>query len=148
MFFPEGISVGCMPSAVHFNPVAFGEDAEIFRPERWLEADRETLRLMEAAHLGFSGGSRVCLGQHIAVMQMKKVVTTVLMKFQVSENLFLRLKKSHILPKSPYSLTDVRVKSVTSFTFNCTPRRRYVSSCGNVSDRCMCTLIKVTISSL
>jgi cytochrome P450 len=83
MFFPEGTSVGCMPSAVHFNPQAFGEDAEIFRPERWLEADEETLRRMESAHLSFSRGRKVCLGQHIAVMQMKKVIPALLLKFKV-----------------------------------------------------------------
>ena len=83
-FFPEGTSVGCMPSAVHFNPKAFGDDAEVFRPERWLETDAQTLRAMEAAHLGFSRGRRVCLGQHIAVMQMKKVVAAIFMTFQVS----------------------------------------------------------------
>ena len=84
MYFPEGTSVGCMPSAVHFNPSAFGEDAETFRPERWLEADDAELKAMEAAHLGFSRGRRVCLGQHIAVMQMKKVLSMLLMKFEVS----------------------------------------------------------------
>lgn len=83
-FFPEGTSVGCMPSAVHFNPRAFGEDAEVFRPERWLEADAQTLRAMEAAHLGFSRGRRVCLGQHIAVMKMKTVVAVIFMTFQVT----------------------------------------------------------------
>ena len=29
-FFPAGTSVGCMPSAVHFNPKGFSEDAEVF----------------------------------------------------------------------------------------------------------------------
>jgi len=91
-FFPEGTSVGCMPSAVHFNPKAFGEDAEIFRPERWLETDAQTLRAMEAAHLGFSRGRRVCLGQHIAVMQMKKVVALIFMTFKVGFRIPLCLK--------------------------------------------------------
>ncbi|KAE9368399.1 cytochrome P450 [Stipitochalara longipes BDJ] len=88
-FFPEGTSVGCMPSAVHFNSKAFGEDAEVFRPERWLEADAPTLRAMEAAHLGFSRGRRVCLGQHIAVLQMKKVVAAIFMSSQVSSQSIL-----------------------------------------------------------
>lgn len=80
---PEGTSVGCMPAAVHFNPAAFGEDAEMFRPHRWLEADGSTLRAMEAAHLGFSRGRRVCLGQHVAMLQMKKVVAVLILKFKV-----------------------------------------------------------------
>lgn len=51
-----------MPLAVHFNPKAFGEDAEAFRPERWPEAHEQMHRVMEAAHLGFIRGRRVCLG--------------------------------------------------------------------------------------
>lgn len=87
-FFAEGTSVGCLPSAVHFNPGTFGEDAETFRPERWLEADEDELRAMEAAHLGFSRGRRVCLGQHIAIMQMKKLIPTLVTGFQVSPKVF------------------------------------------------------------
>ncbi|KAF8860062.1 cytochrome P450 [Acephala macrosclerotiorum] len=83
MFFPEGTTVGCMPSAIYMNPATFGEDAETFRPERWLEADDESLRSMETARLGFSRGRRSCLGQHIATMQMKKVISSLLMMFEL-----------------------------------------------------------------
>jgi cytochrome P450 len=84
VFFPEGTTVGCMPSAVHYNRAVFGEDADVFRPERWLEVDEKTLRNMEAAHIGFSRGRRVCLGQHVATMQMKKVIPMLVLKFEVS----------------------------------------------------------------
>ncbi|RYP53845.1 hypothetical protein DL768_001296 [Monosporascus sp. mg162] len=84
MYFPEGVSVGCLPSAVHQNVKIFGEDAHIYRPERWLTSDRERLKQMEAAHMGFSRGRRNCLGQNIAVMQMKKVIPALVMKFKLS----------------------------------------------------------------
>ncbi|CAJ2511150.1 Uu.00g067750.m01.CDS01 [Anthostomella pinea] len=84
MFFPAGTSVGCFPSAIHRNTKLYGEDAGVFRPERWLTPDREALRLMEAAHMGFSRGRRSCLGQNIAVMQMKKVIPALVVKFQMS----------------------------------------------------------------
>ncbi|KAI1300895.1 cytochrome P450 [Xylaria venustula] len=84
MFFPEGTSVGCLPSVLHQNKQLYGEDADIFRPDRWLISDREQLRRMEAAHMGFSRGRRVCLGQHIAVIQMKKVIATIVNKYKLS----------------------------------------------------------------
>ncbi|XXG95708.1 hypothetical protein Hte_001978 [Hypoxylon texense] len=84
MFFPEGTTVGCLPLAVHHNVEVFGEDAHIYRPERWLISDRERLRQMEAAHMGFSRGRRNCMGQNIAVLQMKKVIPALLMKFKLS----------------------------------------------------------------
>ncbi|KAI1341691.1 cytochrome P450 [Xylariaceae sp. FL0016] len=84
MFFPEGTSVGCLPSAIHENVEVYGEDADVFRPERWLTPDKDRLRLMEASHMGFSRGRRACLGQHIAVMQMKKVIPALLMKYKLT----------------------------------------------------------------
>jgi hypothetical protein len=83
MFFPEGTSVGCMPSAVHMNRAVYGQDVEVFRPERFLEGDAETLRKREISHLGFSRGKRVCLGQNIAMLQMKKVIPALVMGFEV-----------------------------------------------------------------
>jgi cytochrome P450 len=70
--------------ALHLNKKVFGEDAKVFRPERWLEASAEQLRVMEMAHIGFGRGRRVCIGQHIAVMEMQKVIPAMLMNFEVS----------------------------------------------------------------
>ncbi|KAI5928246.1 cytochrome P450 [Camillea tinctor] len=86
--FPEGTSVGCLPSAVHKNEAVFGDDAGRFRPERWLEGTGEEggerRRRMEAAMMGFSRGRRSCLGQNIALLQMRKVVAAVVMRFDLS----------------------------------------------------------------
>lgn len=111
MFFPAGTTVGCLPAAMHLNEGVYGEDVDVFRPERWLlggeegpleklheeggdrgegggggggsSGRKEALRRMEASHMGFSRGRRVCLGQHIAVLQMKKVIPAVLLRFKV-----------------------------------------------------------------
>ncbi|KAJ2975729.1 hypothetical protein NUW58_g8274 [Xylaria curta] len=77
--FPNGAA-----RAVHLNKTVFGEDSDVFRPERWLTDDREQLRLMEAAHVGFSRGRRSCLGQNIAVLSIKKVIPALITKFKLS----------------------------------------------------------------
>ncbi|KAI1208291.1 cytochrome P450 [Annulohypoxylon truncatum] len=84
MFFPEGTSVGCLPAAVHQRAGIFGEDVNVFRPDRWLTSNSEELRRMEAAHMGFSRGRRNCLGQNIAIMQMKKVIPAIIMNFKLN----------------------------------------------------------------
>lgn len=38
---------------------------------------------MEQASTGFSRGRRVCLGQHVAVMQMKKVISVLVLGFDL-----------------------------------------------------------------
>ena len=83
-FFRQGTTVGVLPSVIHRNEAVFGKDVEAFRPERWLEVGPEKLRVMEATFMGFSRGKRVCLGQHIALMQLKKVVPALVMKMEVS----------------------------------------------------------------
>jgi cytochrome P450 len=43
---PEGTIVGMNPAVIHRNQQVFGEDADFFRPERWL-GDGEKVKLME-----------------------------------------------------------------------------------------------------
>jgi cytochrome P450 len=69
---------------VHHDRDCFGEDADIFRPERWLTDDTERVIAMERASLGFGSGKRVCLGRHIAELEIKKVIPTLLLRFKVS----------------------------------------------------------------
>ena len=44
---PAGTSVAINGWVLHRHKGIFGEDAEVFRPERWLENDKERLKLME-----------------------------------------------------------------------------------------------------
>jgi len=91
-FFRQGTTVGVLPSVIHRNEAVFGEDVKTFRPERWLEAGPEKLRTMEAAHMGFSRGKRACLGQHIALLQMKKLIPALVMKMNVSVTPYILLE--------------------------------------------------------
>lgn len=66
---PEGYSVGMSPFVVQRDTALFGEDAETFRPERWLEANKELLRQMNTAMISFGAGTRTCTGQHVSYTQ-------------------------------------------------------------------------------
>jgi cytochrome P450 len=83
-WLPGGTVVGCHPTIVHHDRDCFGEDADIFRPERWLTDDTERVIAMERASLGFGSGKRVCLGRHIAELEIKKVIPALLLRFKVS----------------------------------------------------------------
>ncbi|KAJ4396915.1 hypothetical protein N0V93_001137 [Gnomoniopsis smithogilvyi] len=80
---PEGTSVGTLAMATHLDRTVFGGDVHTFRPDRWLTTKAEELRRMEGAFMGFSRGRRVCLGQHIAVLQMKKVLSVLVTNFDM-----------------------------------------------------------------
>lgn len=68
-FVPEGYRVGMNPFVVQRDTDLFGADAKAFRPERWLEADKEQLRKMNTAMLSFGAGTRTCTGQHVSITQ-------------------------------------------------------------------------------
>ena len=71
---PEGTSVGMSPYIVHRQVEAFGEDAGVFRPERWIEADEaaevgsgkggdggEARRRLEKYYFVFGGSTTSCI---------------------------------------------------------------------------------------
>lgn len=47
---PGGTVVGVLPPLINRNEAVFGEDVDVFRPERWLDVDSETLKLMERTY--------------------------------------------------------------------------------------------------
>ena len=80
-WLPEGTVVGMNPWTASRDKVTYGEDAYEFRPERWLEADEEQLKVMDRNFLAFGGGTRTCLGRNISMLEMSKLVPQVLRRF-------------------------------------------------------------------
>lgn len=87
-FIPAGTNVGVNSWVAHRNKQVWGDDAEVFRPERWLEAQaeadagrRERLQRMEAYYLPFGLGSRTCIGRHISTLEIVKLVPRLLRDF-------------------------------------------------------------------
>jgi cytochrome P450 len=66
-YFPEGVQVGCNAWVIHQDKGIFGEDADVFRPERWLESEAQN-KEMEKYLITFGAGSRTCVGKNISLM--------------------------------------------------------------------------------
>jgi cytochrome P450 len=82
-WLPGGTTIAVPVPVVHRNVKVFGEDANDFRPDRWVEADEHQRIVMERTMLAFGAGKRVCLGRHIAELEMKKVIPRLLLEFDV-----------------------------------------------------------------
>ncbi|KIW99468.1 uncharacterized protein Z518_11207 [Rhinocladiella mackenziei CBS 650.93] len=82
-FLPSGTIVGINPWVAARDKAVYGDDADVFRPERWLDADEQTLKLMDRNWLAFGAGSRTCLGKNISLMEMSKLVPQLLRRYHV-----------------------------------------------------------------
>lgn len=87
VYLPGGTRVGINPWVVHMDKEIYGEDAAEFRPERWLKASAEKLKLMDRSFLAvrltpkffplsttesadmtqFGAGTRTCIGKWFPV---------------------------------------------------------------------------------
>ncbi|KAK0629213.1 cytochrome P450 [Bombardia bombarda] len=95
-FVKVGTIVGCSPWVVHRNESVFGNEVDEYRPERWLvdekvaageKGDKEEVarvKLMNSSLLHFGMGSRTCIGKNISLLEMYKLVPTMLRRFEVS----------------------------------------------------------------
>lgn len=66
-FIPAGYRIGMNPAVVHYEKSAFGQDADQFRPERWLGSDEER-KAMEKYLLVFGAGTRTCIGKNVSIL--------------------------------------------------------------------------------
>lgn len=87
-----GTIVGCNAWVIHRRAEIFGGDVEVYRPERWLVDEKkgvedETKRIkdMNGNMLHFSMGSRTCIGKNVSLLEIYKLVPSILRRFEVGE---------------------------------------------------------------
>ncbi|KAJ8114664.1 hypothetical protein OPT61_g3508 [Boeremia exigua] len=75
-FLPGGTDISYNAWGVHHDKAMFGEDADLFRPERWLiEDDEDKLTAMRrTTEMIFGYGKYQCLGKPIAWLEITKVI--------------------------------------------------------------------------
>ena len=82
---PGGTHLGIAIFAMQRQKHVFGDDADLFRPERWLEASPEARSEMEkVTSLVFSGGKWTCLGKTVANVELNKIFVELLRRFDVA----------------------------------------------------------------
>ncbi|CAG1999508.1 unnamed protein product [Fusarium graminearum] len=75
---PKGTHIGPSFWGIMRDTDVFGDDADVLRLERWVNTEKETLRVMErSAECGFSSGRYTCLGKDMAILQVNKVIVEV-----------------------------------------------------------------------
>ncbi|KAH6900409.1 cytochrome P450 [Thelonectria olida] len=81
-FVPGGTQIGQGFYAVGRSKIVWGEDADVFRPERWLIAKGDQLnRMVAALDTHFGHGKYSCLGKPIALMEIHKAVYELMKRY-------------------------------------------------------------------
>ncbi|KAF1351624.1 pisatin demethylase [Lizonia empirigonia] len=90
-FIPGGTMVGYSAWSMHRNNTSlYGDDAAVFRPERWvvdesIPAEKEKLKQMVKTNdMIFGYGRWVCLGRNIALIEVHKCVFELLRHFDLA----------------------------------------------------------------
>ena len=119
-FIQSGVVVGVNAWVVHRNKDVFGEDVEQYRPERWLEASKDKLNEMNRTMFQFASGNHICLGRNISLMEIYKLVPSLMRTFRVG------YLSSLILSQFTCTLSDIGMSRFRWMTI------RKTGSCGTV----------------
>ena len=94
IYVPSGTQVGASPYIIHRNETIFGEDANEFKPTRWLEGECNRcdtalqhtahVRLMEKYGMWWGYGDRECAGKYYAQMEMQKLCVELFRRFDMT----------------------------------------------------------------
>ncbi|KAB8106510.1 hypothetical protein EE612_040883 [Oryza sativa] len=92
---PEGTVLSIPIATIHRDKEVWGEDADIFKPERFENGVSKAGKYPNAL-LSFSSGPRACIGQNFAMIEAKAVIAMILQRFSFT-----------LSPKYVHAPTDV-----------------------------------------
>ncbi|KAL2755538.1 hypothetical protein ACRALDRAFT_1071201 [Sodiomyces alcalophilus JCM 7366] len=87
-FVKGGTIVGCSAWIIHRRKEIWGDDVDVYRPERWIpgpgDAEEKRVREMNGMLFHFGMGSRTCIGKNISLLEIYKLVPSLLRRFEIN----------------------------------------------------------------
>ncbi|KAK1704020.1 uncharacterized protein CLUP02_02304 [Colletotrichum lupini] len=83
VYIPPYTVASASTIALHLDPSVFPEPLE-FNPRRWLDVKPEGLLRLERSFIPFGYGARLCLGKAFATLQVKMLISAVLLTFETA----------------------------------------------------------------
>nr|GMC74760.1 cytochrome P450 CYP72A219-like [Ipomoea batatas]GME09418.1 cytochrome P450 CYP72A219-like [Ipomoea batatas] len=96
---PDGLELVLPIIFVHHDTYLWGDDAKEFKPDRFSEGIEKATK-GQASFFPFSSGPRVCIGQHLAMAEVKLAMAMILHHF------YLDLPPSYV--HAPFSLLTLQ----------------------------------------
>ncbi|KAJ7095518.1 cytochrome P450 [Mycena epipterygia] len=78
-FFPAGSVVGVPSYTIHRDPDIWGNDPDMYRPERWFDTEKSAA--MHKTFNPFSVGPRACIGRNLAGLELMLFAATLFRRY-------------------------------------------------------------------
>lgn len=110
VFLPGGTRIAHNTLAIQRSTAVFGDDADVFRAERWLDIAPEKYREMaQVVEMVFGQGRWSCIGKPVAFVELNKVFV------QVSINAgfypIAEIRNMHLTDESSTSCSEISIFS-------------------------------------
>jgi len=79
-YFPEGTVLSVPSYSIHRDRKIWGDDVEVFRPERWFERDQADV---QKTFNPFSIGPRACLGRNLAFLELQIIIASIMRRYDI-----------------------------------------------------------------
>ena len=125
---PGGTAIGMNTSSLLRSKTVFGQDADLFRPERFIEADEATrIRMGRDVELAFGYGRWMCAGKSVALMELNKVFFEVSAAQSILDpTVYGCLTRGTVAPTSIRLPTGESTQAMGLTEFQCVRRGEYV----------------------
>ncbi|KAK4456224.1 cytochrome P450 [Podospora aff. communis PSN243] len=82
-FLEKGINVQFANGSPHRNLLTWGSDADVYRPERWLEVTSAEEKAMRSSLFPFGGGRNLCPGRSFAISESLGLMSALAQGFEI-----------------------------------------------------------------
>ncbi|KAK1570481.1 hypothetical protein Q3G72_002610 [Acer saccharum] len=113
---PKDVTIRTMVLFMHTNPEIWGPDAYEFYPERFANGISSSCKL-PYVYMPFGMGPRVCVGQHLAMIELKILLSLILSNFSLSISpryVHSPTRRLTIEPKDGVNLLVKKIHKVTN----------------------------------
>ncbi|MBA0780051.1 hypothetical protein Gotri_004194, partial [Gossypium trilobum] len=84
LVLPAEVDVLIPNMALHHDPQLWGDDAHVFKPERFEEGIAKATKYNAAAFIPFGMGPRACVGMTFAINETKTALSMILQRYTIS----------------------------------------------------------------
>ncbi|CAI9103164.1 OLC1v1001610C1 [Oldenlandia corymbosa var. corymbosa] len=77
---PKGVNVWAFVLTLHTDPEIWGNDSYEFNPQRFADGVAKACKYPQA-YMPFGMGPRICLGQHLATVELKILIALIILRF-------------------------------------------------------------------